>query len=548
MLLSSDILEVAIGLVFVYFIGSVIASHANEIFAGLVQRRSKQLETAIEELIQDDGFAKLLKMSPLITSLGSESSQAGWPVRIPAAFFKRLFDKNKTADDKHFPSYIPSSLFARALLTEIYSRYVRDTNQADSTIKLSANSITEVLNTLVQLSTALEPTDNLKRLADNLLNNLATPLRPDNTMEIMKALTLLDANPPTPFLKGFADTLLTKFINPLSVTNTAEIVKALTQLSSDPNIPPDLKRLGDTLLGNLASALSPQSVEPLVKTLTPLSSDPNIPDDLKGLANILLSYLASKHSPGSAAEIVKALTLLRDNAPTNQLRDLGRTLLTITSGVETNYYTAVGAIENWYDQKMERVTGAYKRWSQAWILIWALLIALVLNLDTINLVQSLWSNGALRHSIANQATNASSNLAPASGQMTTTTSLAPASGQMTTTTTVITTTVSPTISETKALLNDAGQAGLPIGWNPFINIKGTLEFGNLARYDWGAAFFAWLSKIAGLLISILAISMGAPFWFDLLNKLSNLRSSGLQPTSTTPTNPQPPAPPGGPTG
>ena len=352
-------------------------------------------------------------------------------------------------------------------------------------------------------------------------------------------------------MKGLADTLLTRFAQ-LSVTNTAEIVKALTQLSSDPNITPDLKRLVNTLLGNLASALSPQDVAALVKALTQLNTESNTPDDLKGLANILLSYLASKHSPGSAVEIIKALTLLRDTAPTTPLRDLGRTLLTIISGVETNYYTVVGAIENWYDQKMERVTGAYKRWAQAWILIWALLIALVLNLDTINLVQSLWSNGALRHSIANQATNAASNLAPASGQMTTTTSLAPAAaaaaGQITTTTTVITTTFSPTISETKALLNDASQAGLPIGWNPFINIKGVLDFRDLAKYDWGAAILAWLSKIAGLLITMLAISMGAPFWFDLLNKLSNLRSSGLQPTTTTPTNPQPPSPPGGPTG
>lgn len=149
MLLSSDILEVAIGLIFVYFIGSVIASHANEIFAGLVERRSKQLETAIGESIQDPDFAVLLKTNPLITSLGSESSRAGWPVRNLSVFFKKLFDKNKSAEDKHFPSYIPSSLFARALLTEIYSGYVRNTNQADSAIKLSSASITEVLNTLV---------------------------------------------------------------------------------------------------------------------------------------------------------------------------------------------------------------------------------------------------------------------------------------------------------------------------------------------------------------------------------------------------------------
>ena len=36
------------------------------------------------------------------------------------------------------------------------------------------------------------------------------------------------------------------------------------------------------------------------------------------------------------------------------------------------------------------------------------------------------------------------------------------------------------------------------------------------------------SKITGLLVTILAIMMGAPFWFDLLNKISNLRGTGVE--------------------
>ena len=40
------------------------------------------------------------------------------------------------------------------------------------------------------------------------------------------------------------------------------------------------------------------------------------------------------------------------------------------------------------------------------------------------------------------------------------------------------------------------------------------------------------SKITGLLATILAIMMGAPFWFDMLNKISNLRSTGAKPSTT----------------
>jgi hypothetical protein len=36
-------------------------------------------------------------------------------------------------------------------------------------------------------------------------------------------------------------------------------------------------------------------------------------------------------------------------------------------------------------------------------------------------------------------------------------------------------------------------------------------------------------KIIGLLITTIAVSFGAPFWFELLNKLVNLRMAGRNP-------------------
>jgi hypothetical protein len=43
----------------------------------------------------------------------------------------------------------------------------------------------------------------------------------------------------------------------------------------------------------------------------------------------------------------------------------------------------------------------------------------------------------------------------------------------------------------------------------------------------------WL-KIAGLLLTALALTLGAPFWFDLLNRVANLRSSGNRPAPDGP--------------
>ena len=41
----------------------------------------------------------------------------------------------------------------------------------------------------------------------------------------------------------------------------------------------------------------------------------------------------------------------------------------------------------------------------------------------------------------------------------------------------------------------------------------------------------WLIKLLGLAITIAAAALGAPFWFDALNRLVNLRNTGKIPES-----------------
>ncbi len=58
--------------------------------------------------------------------------------------------------------------------------------------------------------------------------------------------------------------------------------------------------------------------------------------------------------------------------------------------------------------------------------------------------------------------------------------------------------------------------GLPLGWHA---APGSL--------------FAWLSKIIGLLVSMFAISLGAPFWFHVLENFQAVRGTGKQPSQQT---------------
>jgi hypothetical protein len=43
----------------------------------------------------------------------------------------------------------------------------------------------------------------------------------------------------------------------------------------------------------------------------------------------------------------------------------------------------------------------------------------------------------------------------------------------------------------------------------------------------------WLKSILGWLLMAAAMVMGAPFWYDLLNRLVNMRKAGLKPNTNT---------------
>ncbi len=41
-----------------------------------------------------------------------------------------------------------------------------------------------------------------------------------------------------------------------------------------------------------------------------------------------------------------------------------------------------------------------------------------------------------------------------------------------------------------------------------------------------------LIKLAGIVLTSLAIQLGAPYWFDMLNRVVNIRNTGLKPGET----------------
>jgi len=106
---GAEILDVAIGIVFVFLLVSVICSAVREGLEAWLKTRAAYLEHGIRELLHDrrgKGLAKSFFEHPLIFSLYSQDYTPGKNGTKPSLL----------ARGRELPSYIPSSSFARALM------------------------------------------------------------------------------------------------------------------------------------------------------------------------------------------------------------------------------------------------------------------------------------------------------------------------------------------------------------------------------------------------------------------------------------------------
>lgn len=171
-------------------------------------------------------------------------------------------------------------------------------------------------------------------------------------------------------------------------------------------------------------------------------------------------------------------------------------------------------LEDWFNDAMDRVGGWYKRWTQRVLLILATLLVLASNADTVMLVQQLSTNSALRASLVAAAGEAVKTLPPPGGAESG--SAGPDSRAKREDTPI------------QYVLKQTQSLQLPVGWSLD---PGDPRYFHSAEFSPDFARWAFY-KIFGLLISVLAISMGAPFWFDTLSKFVNLRGAGPPPGET----------------
>jgi hypothetical protein len=143
-------------------------------------------------------------------------------------------------------------------------------------------------------------------------------------------------------------------------------------------------------------------------------------------------------------------------------------------------------VEQWFDDTMEHVTGWYKRNRQWAAFAIGLVIALLLNIDTLDIGITLWNQPALREALTAAAQEIGASGLPNAGA----------------------TDPGTTVSQIEATL---ASLKIPIGWREAP--KG----------------MDILVKAAGILFTALMAMQGAPFWFDLLDKVIPIRAAGAPP-------------------
>lgn len=211
--------------------------------------------------------------------------------------------------------------------------------------------------------------------------------------------------------------------------------------------------------------------------------------------------------------------------------DLKKVLRQLWRDADGNIDVFKKKVEEWYNSVMERATGWYKRSTQYILVGVGFTIAVVLNADTLAIYERLENNPEVAERIATIAENLATK--DTLTVKTAVTAIDEVEGRDTAlTATVDTLAFDPADTEqdrAAKLDYNARAKELNMVVDRINNYRSPLGMGwkNVDFNDMTPLTIA--TKILGWLVTALAITLGAPFWFDILKKIVNLRGAGKRP-------------------
>jgi hypothetical protein len=480
------VLDIALGLVFIFFVLSLLASELQEIIGTLLQWRAEHLKQSIEVLLAGNdkerskdaqALADALYDSPWIRSLNQEAKgPLAKTFRDVCHGLGRLyrtltgnrnvFGKGKTSA----PSYIPSEAFANSLLERL---------QLDNLWQVLAQ---ERLRTLA---------------TDRILLPVA------NSLSDLKASTgnefLLNAERQQ-LEQAIAETIQDFQSGLVSLSDTLErlVDKLDTFIVMAQDVLPDQNYLTETFIRRLnyikrgldstateraalLHRLRP-SVAQLLDIFEPTSATYQELTRLGQQGNPMAKTLLERLDGGTITPALRS-----------SLQSIYRKVDLTADAMVDEVQQFSHEIEKWFDRGMERATGVYKRNAKAVALLLGVTTAIAINADSFHIATRLAKDPVLRNSITQTADQL---VTDATGDF------------------------GDNLDQVQAAVDRAlEEIPFPLGYGERV-VQQQLA----AENTWPVPVVQ--RRFLGWLVSGFAISMGSTFWFNVLKRVANIRNTG----------------------
>ncbi|MCT7984711.1 hypothetical protein NG796_15540 [Laspinema sp. A4] len=485
------ILDLAIGLIFVYLILSLLASEIQELITTLLQWRAEHLKKSIEVMMggtkesEESRKARLLANAlyahPLIKDLNQEAKGAlaqGFR-KISSGLFK-IYQKmtnteNVFGENEGGPSYIRPDFFAVTLLDILGIDKISHALSIARVEKFKQEQLKEIVSlsktaSLSEVNAGIF-TKELRRCGQNF-NELVTQYSQE---EITLAM--------------FVELMEERFR--LFVDNSRLAFAAEGEGESLEFLLERISAIAKRIYGEAGKKVLLKNLKPEPREI--MASLPRYREVYLEIQEIFEDKNSPAYQGIEAAfkELEKVIDLLPESLK-ESLRVLAKRAQQKNEGVQDTLNTFQQEIETWFDRSMERSSGVYKRNARGIAILIGCLVAAIANADTIYIVSSLSKDPVLRATVTQNAqsiVNAQPIRDPRE------------------------------LEGVKAELRKSLQdISLPIGWSEI-----TVKEQRIQNRHWRVPF---VKQLAGWLISGIAISMGSSFWFDLMGKIVNVRNAG----------------------
>jgi len=246
-----------------------------------------------------------------------------------------------------------------------------------------------------------------------------------------------------------------------------------------------------TELFNKSGLQSSGAFKPLLDALNKAESyvDPHV------LAQIVIAVVKDPKDPASGAPIAANLLARVDTLPDSQLKTA---LSTIARSTGASADKIVQEVSDTIDRSLKVLGERYKKYMSRITLGLGLAVAVVVNIDTVSLVSTLYRDKELRDEIVKTADEYVNKATPELVE------------------------TCPKLPKDELATRPECNAVLALGdaIEDRSGSIGKLPFGWSNGFDWSTVT---CSRLLGWLLTGFAASLGAPFWFDLLNRVSNVR-------------------------